>query len=68
MSEVRLEVKPGVFLVFDPTDIEAINVSSHRGFDTGDDGHVFTRTPNGNNTITLHIEFNHGKHETWEQG
>lgn len=68
MSEVRLEVKPGIFLVFDTADIETINASCHRGFDTGNDGHVFTRTPNGENILKLTVEFKNGKHETWEQG
>lgn len=69
MTEVRFPFKGKMIdaeVVLDTDDIESVDISSHRGFDTGDDGngHV-TRTHNGDNSLTLRIKFKPWCHEKY---
>lgn len=71
MTEVRLPFRGKIVdaeVVFDTDDIDELDVTTHRGFYSGDDGEGhYTRTLNGENVLTLRIRFKPYKHEMFEE-
>lgn len=69
VSEIRIPVRDGWFVVFDTEDIENISAdfTNHPGLTIDGPNGSMQTLPSGSSTLDLHIDFSGGRKPQWIQ-